>query len=206
MQANLANGTRSQFAGALGTRSTLRTPEGMAFDPAGNRVFVAESRTNLEQVNLTTGVRTLFMDPTSGSGAAYGRLEDFVLAPGGGALYVVDDLNNQVLRIALSNTARTVVSSGTVGSGDPMPSPNMITVEAATGDLYAARGSNVVRIDPATGARTQVMSITDPGWFSCGEASMQYEPMRGVLVLVCGDQASVLIVDPQTRQTVISTR
>jgi uncharacterized protein (TIGR03437 family) len=152
--------TISTFAGgglpenSPGTSVSLRTPQSIAVDKAGNIFFTSEN--TVQRLDATTGVRSV----VAGNGAPGFSGDDGLAtsaqlnAPNGvavdttGKVYVVDFGNNRVRRVS-NGVISTVAGNGTQGfSGDNGPAasaqlnyPFGVAVDSA-GNLYIADTGN----------------------------------------------------------------
>ncbi len=112
------------------------------------------------RIDRTTGDRTVVSSDSVGSGPTLSsvRTRGLAIEPGGAtAIVAVPDFAT-FLRVDLATGDRTVVSSGSVGTG-PSPSGGFESVDIAPdGTIYACDLTNffgpLFRIDPLTGDRT----------------------------------------------------
>ena len=194
---------QASFSGDGGPASaaTLHWPHGVAVDPAGAALFIADSANHrIRRVDLASGViTTVAGGDTAGwsgdGGPAVGaKLEDpkAVWVAPSGDLFVADSGNERIRRIDRSGTISTIAGTGVQGfSGDGGPAlaaqfdgPRSIAGDDA-GNLYVADDNNnrVRRIDPSgvvsTVAGTGTAGFTGDG----GQAkAAQLNHPRGVAV------------------------
>jgi hypothetical protein len=148
----------------------------LVIDAANDRALVvATVADQLVAVNLTTGARSV-VSPGAGVGSptTLTNASNLTLDSSGQNVYVTEVGTGSVLRIALANGARTVVSSSTVGVGQgaDLSVPRGIVYDNVTSPgtprlLVATNGSaqpGVIAIDLATGNRTRFsMGTTGTG-------------------------------------------
>lgn len=153
--------------GGQATASSLKTPNGLTFDPAGN-LYIADTGNNaVRRVNITTGIITT----VAGNGtAAYsgdgGVAETATLnSPWGvtytnsGVLYIADQKNHAIRKVDATGIITTIAGNGNPGfSGDGGPalasrlsSPSSVIVDPA-GNIYISDTGNnrIQKINPVT--------------------------------------------------------
>lgn len=160
---------QASFSGDGGpaAAATLHWPHGLAVDPSGAALFIADSANHrIRKVDLASGVITTVAGGAaagfSGDGgpAVAARLQDpkAVWAAPSGDLYIADSANERIRRVDRSGLIVTVAGTGVPGfSGDGGPAtaaqfdgPRSLSGDAA-GNLYVADDNNhrVRRIDAA---------------------------------------------------------
>jgi YVTN family beta-propeller protein len=110
-------------------------PQGIAFSPNGNTIYVANYRgSSVSIVNTSTGS---IIGKISGLGCYREGIEDIALSPDGNTMYVV---NNECSQIQVVNvTARSLLHNIPTSSYDPYGiavSPNGTTMYVSFGDYY----------------------------------------------------------------------
>jgi sugar lactone lactonase YvrE len=153
--------------GGQGSLATLHWPHGVAVDPAGAGLFIADSANHrIRRVDLASGVITTVAGGQaagwSGDGgpAVGAQLQDpkAVWVAPSGDLYIADSGNERIRRVDPSGTISTIAGTGVQGfSGDGGPAlaaqfdgPRGLAGDGA-GNLYVADDNNhrVRRIDPS---------------------------------------------------------
>jgi trimeric autotransporter adhesin len=160
---------QAAFSGDGGPASaaTLHWPHGVAVDPAGAGLFIADSANHrIRRVDLASGViTTVAGGPIAGwagdgGPATAAQLQDpkAVWVAPSGDLYIADSGNERIRRVDPSGTISTIAGTGVQGfSGDGGPAlaaqfdgPRALAGDGA-GNLYVADDNNnrVRRIDPS---------------------------------------------------------
>jgi DNA-binding beta-propeller fold protein YncE len=202
--------------------ATLHWPHGLAVDPAGAGLYIADSANHrVRRVDLASGVITTVAGSDSpgaggdGGPATAAQLQDpkAVYAAPSGELYIADAGNDRIRRVDAAGTITTFGGTGITGySGDGGPAtaaqfdgPRALAGDGA-GNLYVADDNNhrIRRIDGAgvvtTLAGTGVAGFSGDG----GPAlSAQLDHPRGVAVDGGGNvfvadsmSARVRMIDP----------
>lgn len=170
--------------GGPAVRSSLNAPGGMAFDAAGNLYISDTYNDQVRKVTVSTGIITPFAGSTAPNfGGDGGRATSAMLnLPAGlafdkaGNLYIADQLNNRIRKVAVDGTITTFAGDGrTAFSGDGGPAtsaalnyPSDVAFDAA-GNLYIAdeRNNRVRKVTPA-GVITTVAGNGAPGFSGDG--------------------------------------
>lgn len=153
--------------GGPANAATLHWPHGLAVDPAGAGLFIADAANHrIRRVDLASGV----ISTVAGSGtpgfagdggpAVAAQLQDpkALWVAQSGELYIADSANERIRRVDRSGTIVTIAGTGVAGfSGDGGPAtagqfdgPRGVAGDTA-GNLYVADDNNhrLRRIDPA---------------------------------------------------------
>ena len=155
--------------GGLAINAHLDTPDSAAIDPVNGYLYIADSGNNvIRRVNLSTGIISAFAGNHTATYAGDGgpALNASLSGPWSvtvgpdGQIYIADQNNHSVRKVALDGTITTVAGNGTSGfSGDGGPasgavldSPAATAIDAA-GNIYIAdAGNNRVRkVNAVTG-------------------------------------------------------
>ncbi|WP_158941571.1 Ig-like domain repeat protein [Granulicella sp. S190] len=155
--------------GGSAIHAHLDTPDSVAIDPVNGYLYIADSGNNvIRRVNLATGIISAFAGNHTaaytgdGGPAINASLNGPWSATVGpdGQIYIADQNNHCVRKVALNGTISTIAGSGASGfSGDGGPasgavldSPAATTIDTA-GNIYIAdSGNNRVRkVNAATG-------------------------------------------------------
>ena len=137
------------------------SPGGLLTDPYALTIrhrdlvaFVADgSGDQVVGVDLRTGAQQLVSDDPD-----LDSLQGIALAPNG-TLYVLDAIDNQILRVDPVTGAATPITTGGLLSGNAY---NIAIEPAGTIVVANINGNNVVRVDPANGAQSEVGMATSP--------------------------------------------
>ncbi|MDE3104021.1 MAG: Ig-like domain repeat protein [Acidobacteriota bacterium] len=185
------NGTQGVAGdGGAATAAELDTPQGLALDPAGSTLYIADTHNQrIRALNLSTGIMTTVAGNGSpgfsgdgGPATAASLAAPVALAiSAGGKLAVADSGNSRVREIDLAaGTILTVAGSGTQGySGDggqataaALDTPTSLAYDAA-GNLYLADTHNqrIRRVD-TKGVITTVAGAGAPGFAGDGGAAL----------------------------------
>ncbi|HKY75086.1 MAG TPA: NHL repeat-containing protein [Acidimicrobiia bacterium] len=181
--------------------ATLHWPHGVAVDPSGAGLYIADSANHrIRRVDLGSGVITTVAGGAAAGWAGDGgpaiaaQLEDpkAVWAAQSGEVFIADSGNERIRRIDRSGTISTIAGTGVPGySGDGGPAsaaqfdgPRGVSGDSA-GNLYVADDNNhrIRRIDPA-GVVTTLAGTGAPGYAGDGgpARSAQLRNPRGVAV------------------------
>ncbi len=149
--------------GGPATSASLRYPNGIAFDTAGN-LYVADGHNQrIRRVNADGSIETVAGTGVAGYSGDGGpatsarlRYPTGVLVDAAGLLFISDTSNHVVRRVDLAGTIETVAGNGTYGSdGDGGPAtgarlalPRFLAMDTA-GNLYVAdtQGHRIRKVD-----------------------------------------------------------
>lgn len=168
------------FAGYFGdggpaVNAALSSPEGIAFDPAGN-LFIADTGNGvIRKVDPSGTITTLAVTnlPPNSTGLC---IPEDVASRSAGVVYVADTCDNQVFTLDSGGNLTVVAGNGTSGySGDGGPgvnaslfNPIALTFDSA-GNLYIAdEANNVVRKVDTGGTITTVVGNGGFGFLGDG--------------------------------------
>ena len=153
--------------------------------PFAARLLVTEATADaLMEVDIATGDRRIVSGAGVGSGPALSSLLGLAEEPGG-AVLVVERSADLILRVDPRTGARTVVSGGGTGSGPALVDPIDLVVETDGSILVSVAGAtvSVLRVDPASGNRALIASIS-----GAGEAHLALEASGALLATDAGLQ------------------
>jgi sugar lactone lactonase YvrE len=199
----LAGTGQAAYSGDGGPASaaTLHWPHGVAIDPGGSGLFIADSANHrIRRVDLASGIiTTVAGGGTAGWGgdggpAVAALLEDpkAVWVASSGDIYIADSGNERIRRVDRSGTISTIAGTGVAGfAGDDGPAvaaqfdgPRSLAGDGA-GNLYVADDNNhrLRRIDPS-GVVTTVAGTGTAAFAGDGgpARSAQLNHPRGVAV------------------------
>lgn len=192
--------------GGPATAATLHWPHGVALDPAGANLYIADSANHrVRRVDLGSGLITTVAGTGTpgaegdGGPAPAAQLQDpkSIYVGPSGEFFIADSGNDRIRRVDRSGVITTVAGTGVTGyAGDGGPAtaaqfdgPRGVAGDAA-GNLYVADDNNhrVRRIDPA-GIITTVAGTGAEGFAGDGGAASAAElnHPRGVAVDGRGD-------------------
>jgi uncharacterized repeat protein (TIGR01451 family) len=161
------------FSGDSGPAASARlnTPRGLAMDASGNLYIADSTNFRVRKVAASGNISTVAGSGIYGNSGAGGPATSArmgypygLAVDSSGNLYIADESNNLIWKVAASGTITTVAGNGTYGySGDggpatgaEMSAPTGVAVDSA-GNLYAAdRYNDRVRMVSASGTITTV--------------------------------------------------
>jgi hypothetical protein len=139
----------------------------MAFDLNGDIVTadmgISTGISQVVRIDGRTGARTLVAGTGVGSGTAVNGPYSIAVAPSGNILVLDFDpitYANRLIQITPTGV-RSVLSSTTIGTGTAFGSP--VRVRVLNGVIYLSSGTQIMSVNPVTGARTPVSGGTRGG-------------------------------------------
>ncbi len=197
--------------GGAATSALLNTPDGLALDSSGV-LYVADSGNNVvRRVDPVTGRITGFAgnhvaaylgDGGPATSASLSAPWSITVSPIG-EVYIADQSNHAIRKVALNGTIATVIGNGTSGfSGDGGPgsgatlnSPASVAIDVA-GNLYIAdSGNNRVRkVNASTGIISTVVGNSTESFSGDGGPADQ-AGLYGPYALVLDGAGDLLISD-----------
>ena len=196
--------------GGPATAATLNTPEGLAFDPAGN-LFIADTKNHvIRKVDSETGLISTYAGTQPGyAGDGGPAISARLNGPWGlasdvqGDLFIADLNNNRIRKVSPDGMITTVVGDGTnnyavdgqIGTATSIANPAAVAVDVA-GNLYLAdSGHNVVRkVIAVTGITSAIAGNSNPTFAGDGGPATQ-AGLYGPYALTLDSQGNVYIAD-----------
>ena len=196
--------------GGQATSATLNTPEGLAFDSAGN-LFIADTKNGvIRKVDVQTGLISTYAGSRIGYGGDGGPASTAMLnGPWGlasdiqGNLFIADLNNNRIRKVSVEGTITTVVGDGTnglatdgqVATATTISNPAAVSVDVA-GNLYVAdSGHNIVRKVSATTGVTWAIAGTSNPTFTGDLGPATFAGLYGPYALTLDSQGNLYIAD-----------
>lgn len=184
-------------ADGTGIAASFYHPSGVALDPSGQYLYVADTLNNEIRKITTSGAQVTTLagsGPTMpGSADGLGTAASFnapkgVAVDSSGNIYVADTNNNEIRKVDSSRTVTTPAGSTTQGSADGTGSaasfnlPSALAVDAA-GNVYVAdSGNNEIRMVTTAGVVTTLAGSTTPGSADGTGAAAQFNSPGGIVV------------------------
>jgi sugar lactone lactonase YvrE len=201
----VAGNGSSGFSGdsSPATSAQLDNPTGLAVDSFGNVYIADSSNQRIRMVSVNGVITTIAGNGTSGYSGDGGPATSAELAsPNGisvdalGNVYIADDGNNRIRKVAPNGNITTIAGNGTSGySGDGGPatsaelaSPNSVAVDTA-GNLYIADdGNNRIRRVDLTGTITTIAGNGNRAYTGDGGPALNasFQNPAGVFVSAAG--------------------
>ncbi|HTC20078.1 MAG TPA: NHL repeat-containing protein [bacterium] len=143
---------------AMGTSATFNVPQGVACDPTGSYLYVADQNNNMiRKITIATGAVTTFAGQLNpGDNNAAGTSASFrgpsgVAVDSNGNVYVADSGNNLIREITPAGMVSTLAGSGQQGSNNARATaasfyyPQEVALNSS-GDVFVAdEGNNLIR-------------------------------------------------------------
>jgi DNA-binding beta-propeller fold protein YncE len=134
----------TNFAASGAGQGQFSFPRGVAFDPSGGNVWVADQNNHRIQVLTTTGVwLATYGGPTAGSALGQFNTPRAITIATNGDVYVADTGNNRVQKRDASG------SWSLVPIGTSLDTPSAIAVDGS-GTLFVADRTRVLRVEGGT--------------------------------------------------------
>ncbi|RPJ54798.1 MAG: gluconolaconase, partial [Acidobacteria bacterium] len=197
----LAGGGDAGFIDGPPASARFRTPSGLAFDPLGRRLIVADTGNHaVRAVSLNGEVTTLAGNGTPaaedgiGRGARFdGPLGVAVLADG--SIVVADTYNDRIRRIGTDGEVSTIAGGSATGYRDGpsenalFDTPSGVAVSPEGDVLVADTGNNLVRRIDGAGNVTTVEDVAPAG--AGGGWGGLYRPVG----IACDDAGHLFVTD-----------
>jgi len=193
-------GSGTGSADGTGAAATFNQPEGIAFDAASGRLYVADSGNNkIRQIASGGVVTTLAGSGSSGSADGTGAAAEFQW-PGGlvvvaGVLYVADRSNHSIRAVTPAGVVSTFAGkppeSGWVdgtGSAARFNMPQAVATDAS-GNLYVTESDNqtVRKISPTRAVSTFAGMCTQQGSTDGTGANARFDTPYAVALDAAGN-------------------
>jgi len=190
----IGSGTAGRLDGT-GTSAQLNNPTGAAFSPSGD-LYIADYGNNSIRKVTTAGVVTTFAGSTAGaSGSANGTGTAATFnAPGGiaidyaGVIYVADQFNSRIRKIALDGTVSTLAGSSTgyldnaTGTAAKFYWPWGLAVDTS-GNVYVADTyNNMIRKITPSGSVSTIAGTTSAGFADGSGSAARFNYPSGVAI------------------------
>ena len=118
--------------------------------------FVDSNLSALFSIDLSTGIRTIIRDASTGSGETLSTPVDLALSADETTAYIVSNGSDTIHAVTLATGATSIISSSVVGTGTSLSNPIRLLLNSAEDTLYVSdRGlSQVAEIAVSSGNRT----------------------------------------------------
>ena len=190
--------------GNSGSAAAFSSPTGVAFDGSGNLFVVDQYNHALRAIALGTGAVTTVAGGSYGNVDATGPAAKFNypvhLGVGGGTVYITDNGNYSVRKVVLSTQAVTTVSFASGGY------PSNGAAVDASGNLYLASGSAILKIAAGTGTMTTVAgSLATRGYLDGTGAAARLNVPTGIALDGTGNLYVADYLNHRIRKVVLAT-
>ena len=167
-EVDLATGARNLvFHSGDEFGSAIQGANKISHDVLDNRILIADmGGLAVKAIDLTDGSVTTLSDNMTGTGPAFQSLWDMVIDSANNQALVADATARALIAVDLATGNRRIVSDNdSVGSGNTMSSPTILTLDAANSVPYIYSGASreaILAVDLATGDRTVMSTHTSP--------------------------------------------
>lgn len=190
----VGSGTAGRLDGT-GTAAQLNNPTGAAFAPSGE-LYIADYGNNSIRKVTTSGAVSIFAGLSSGASGStngVGTAASFY-APGGiavdyaGVIYVADQFNSRIRKIALDGTVSTLAGSSTgyldstTGTSAKFYWPWGLAVDAS-GNVYVADTyNNMIRKITPSGSVSTIAGTTSAGFANGSGSAARFNYPSGIAI------------------------
>ena len=151
------NGLR-QLAYQGGDSKAFFSPDAIAMDSTGERIFVAFSEFDLNgivEIDSNTGLQRVIASPAVGDGAALLSPADIAFVPFDDTIVVIDSFLQRLVRVDPVTGFREVIAGTDVGSGEQLSGIKSLSHDEAGDSFYLLDSlrARVFEVDRVSGGR-----------------------------------------------------